>query len=143
MKHKVWFRYWFQTFFSVSQSQILYSFFLLYVQIEDYQNILKLRQWSLSCTPYKAFLKKKKKRFWTILPHFQNSFSSEIFLMLYSINGLNFMGWLLLLLEILGNMRDITNFWIRLFYQAIFLHGQKSHDKNSNFLRMKRAFQMK
>ena len=79
MKHKVWFRYWFQTFFSVSQSQILYSFFLLYVQIEDYQNILKLRQWSLSCTSYKAFLKKKKKGFELFYLIFRIVFQAKYF----------------------------------------------------------------
>ena len=36
--------------------------------------------------------------------HFVYDFSTKMFLMLYSINRPNFMAWLLLLLEILGNM---------------------------------------
>ena len=37
-------------------------------------------------------------------PHFVNDFSRKMFLILNSINGLNFIVWLPLLLEILGNM---------------------------------------
>ena len=33
--------------------------FLLYVQVDVYRNILKLRCWSLTSTSYKAFLKKQ------------------------------------------------------------------------------------
>ena len=36
--------------------------------------------------------------------HFVYDFSTKMFLMLYSINWPNFIAWLLLLLEILGNM---------------------------------------
>ena len=49
--------------FSISldqQPKISYSLFLLYVQVEVHQNILKLTCWSLTFTLYKAFLKGKK-----------------------------------------------------------------------------------
>ena len=36
--------------------------------------------------------------------HFVYNFSTKMFLMLYSINGPNFVAWLPLLLEILGNI---------------------------------------
>ena len=42
------------------QPEMLWSLFLLYVQVEVYQNILKLRCWPLVFTFCKAFLKKKK-----------------------------------------------------------------------------------
>ena len=37
------------------ESEILNSMLLLYVQVENYQNILKLRRWPLGFTPNKAF----------------------------------------------------------------------------------------
>ena len=37
------------------QSETFYNLFLLYVQAEKYQNILKLRCWPLAYTSYKAF----------------------------------------------------------------------------------------
>ena len=43
------------------QSEILYSIFLLYIQVEDYRNILKLTSWPLAFTSYQAFLKNKKR----------------------------------------------------------------------------------
>ena len=42
------------------QSEVLYSLFLLFVPVEDYQNIWKLRCWSLAFTSSKAFLEKKE-----------------------------------------------------------------------------------
>ena len=48
------------------QSEILYSLHLLYVQMENYQNMLKLRYWPLASISYKAF-SKNKKRFETSL----------------------------------------------------------------------------
>ena len=49
------------------QSEILYNLFLLYVQVEDNQNRLKLMYWQLGFTSFKAF-KKNKKRSATSLP---------------------------------------------------------------------------
>ena len=43
------------------QSKMLYCLFFIYVQVEVYQSILKLRCWSLALTLYKAFLKSKKR----------------------------------------------------------------------------------
>ena len=42
-------------------SGILCSLFLLYVQVDEYQNILELRCWPLAFTSYKTFLKPRKK----------------------------------------------------------------------------------
>ena len=42
------------------QAEVLYSLFLLYVSVEDDQNILKLRCWPLTFDSFKAFLKNKK-----------------------------------------------------------------------------------
>ena len=49
------------------QSEHLYSLLSLYVQIVEYQLILKLRRWPLAFTLYKAFLKNNEKPE-TILP---------------------------------------------------------------------------
>ena len=48
------------------QSKVLYTLFLLYIQVEGYRNILKLRCRPLGFTSYVAFLKNKK-RFGPIL----------------------------------------------------------------------------
>ena len=56
------------------QSQILYSWFLLCVQAEYYQNMLKLRYWPLAFTSYKALF--RTKRSGTTLPA---SFSTWFF----------------------------------------------------------------
>ena len=37
------------------QSEMLQNLFLLYDQVEAYQNIFKLRYWPFVFTPYKAF----------------------------------------------------------------------------------------
>ena len=42
------------------QSETFQGLFLLYLLLEVYQNILKLRCWPLAFTLYKTFLKKKK-----------------------------------------------------------------------------------
>ena len=68
--------------------------------------------------------------------HFVYGFSTKIFLILYSINWRNFITWLSLLLEILGNMRiaivcypgcDVMDFEISLtlLIEQFFLHDQK------------------
>ena len=44
-------------------SQKFYDLFLLYLQIDDYQYILKLSCWPLVSSSYKAFLKDKKIKF--------------------------------------------------------------------------------
>ena len=72
-------------------------------------------------------------------PHYVYDFSRKIFLMLYFINGPNFIAWLPLLLEILGNARiaivcfpgcHVINLKLTLFSnQAVFIHGQKVKTK--------------
>ena len=68
--------------------------------------------------------------------HFLYDFSTKIFLMLYSINLTNFIVWLPVLLEILGNMCianvyypgcDVMDFKINLIFliEPFFLHDQK------------------
>ena len=52
-------------------------------------------------------------------PYFVYDFSRKMFLMLYSINWPNFIVWLPLLLEILGNISN----------QAVFIHTQKFKTK--------------
>ena len=63
---------------------------------------------SLAFTSYKVFFlkKKKKKRGLELisLPHFLHYFWRKIFLLVHSITGQNFIVWLHLLREILGNM---------------------------------------
>ena len=43
------------------QSKVLNSLFLLYIQAEDYRNIMKLKCKPLGFTSYKTFLKNKRK----------------------------------------------------------------------------------
>ena len=43
------------------QPGVSYSLFLLYLQVKDYQNILKLKCKSLAYTLYKAFFRNKKR----------------------------------------------------------------------------------
>ena len=45
------------------QSEVSYSLFLLYVQVEDYQNIVKLRRRPLAFTSYKT-KRQKQKQVW-------------------------------------------------------------------------------
>ena len=56
--------------------------FFLYVQVENYQNIMKLRYWPFAFISYEAFLKRS---FWkqkiVSLPHFLHGFCRKIFLM--------------------------------------------------------------
>ena len=66
------------------------------------------------------------------------NFLRKTFLMLHSINRPNFIAWLRLLLEILGNICNylLSSLWRHkfwnypdLFYQAVFLHNQKDRTK--------------
>ena len=67
--HKVWRRNWSQTLFKNSilsislyhLSEVYKNCFYCMPQVEDYQNILKLRCWPLAFSSYKAFLKHEKK----------------------------------------------------------------------------------
>ena len=69
---------------------------LLHIMVEVYQNILKIR--------LKLFWKTKRGLELVSRPVLLHVFLRKIFLMLYYINWPNFVVWLPLLLEILGNM---------------------------------------
>ena len=85
-------------------SEMLWRLFLLYGQVDVYQNILKLRWWPLAFTLCKVFLKHKKRSRTSLPTSFLHGFWRKIFLKLYFRNWTNFIGWLPLHLEILGNM---------------------------------------
>ena len=87
-------------------------------------------------------------------PHFVYDVSRKIFLMLYSINSPDFIVWLSLPLEILGNMcigivcfpgcniinfKVISVFLIKSFF-LIKLIKPKSQDKHLNIWRTKRTY---
>ena len=72
--------------------------------------------------------------------HFVHDFLTKMFFMLYSTNWPNFIAWLLLLFEILGNMCiaivyypgcDVMDFEINLIFliKPFFLHDQKVKTK--------------
>ena len=85
--------------------------------------------------------------------HFMYDFSRKMLLMLYYVNWTNFITWLLLLLEILGNKCiaivcfpgcDVINFQTNLiFLIGPFFYMIKKSDKNWNILGTKRAFKVK
>ena len=81
------------------QPELLWSLFLLYIQVEAYQNLLKLRCWSLAFTSIKTLNK-----VWNLvsLPHFLHDFWRKIFFTQNFIYWPNFIVWLSSLLEILG-----------------------------------------
>ena len=79
-------------------------FFLLYVQVKDYQHILKLRCGPFTFTWHKSLLKTKRGLKIVSLQHFLHDFWIKIFLTLYSIMWPYFIFWLPLLLEILSNI---------------------------------------
>ena len=76
----------------------------------------------------------------------------NISLVTFYYNRPNFIVWLPLLCEILGNNCiaiickpgcDVMNFEVHLSNQAVFPTWPKSHDKKLNILRTERAFKMK
>ena len=85
--------------------------------------------------------------------HFMYDFSRKMFIMLCYVNWTNFITWLLLLLEILGNKCiaivcfpgcDVINFQTNLiFLIEPFFYMIKKSDKNWNILGTKRAFKVK
>ena len=127
------------------------NLFLLHVQVEVYQNVLKLRCWPLGFILYKAF-SKNKKRSGTSLPI---SFSAWFLKMKisYVINWPNSIAWLSSLLEILGIMCIVTI--CRQCVAAKILKSKlpflskrfptwpKRQEKIVNTLRTKTAFNMK
>ena len=85
------------------QSKILYSLLLLNVQVEGYRNTLKRSCRPLAFTTYKTSLQNKRGLGLVSLPHFLHNFWRIVFLLLHFTNWPNFIFWLPLLLEILGN----------------------------------------
>ena len=123
------------------QSELLCSLFLLCAQVEDYQNILKLRCWPLASSSYKAALENNKRSGTSLHASFSAWFLKKHISDATYYYVTNFIVWLIFLLEILGNMCIIIicfsvcvviNFEINLFNQSIFLANQKSQDKNLN-----------
>ena len=84
------FEKWNLSIFLGRQFEFLYSLFLLYVQVEDYQNILKLRYRPLAFTSNKACLKNRKRSGTSLSTSFSVWFLKKKFFMLYSINWPNF-----------------------------------------------------
>ena len=78
----------------------VHAVFLLYVEVEDYQNILKWRFNLLFLLHIKLFKKTKRRLKLVSLPHIMHGFWRNIFLTLHYINWLNFIVWLPLLLKI-------------------------------------------
>ena len=100
-KNQNWTSLWICLLIANQQPEILQSLFPLFVQVEVYQNILKLRCWPLATTLCKALKKTKWDLKLVSLPHFLHDFWRKIFLTLYFINWANFIPWLHLLLEII------------------------------------------
>ena len=80
------------------QSEVFYSLILLYVQIESYQNILNIRCRPIAFTSYQPFFKNRKKSGTSLSVSFSAWFLKK------NISWPNFIVWLPLLHEILGNM---------------------------------------
>ena len=133
------------------QPEILINLFLLYLPVEIFPKILKLRCWSLTFTLHKTILKRGLEL--VLLPLFPHYFWTKIYLTLYFINWPNFIAWLPLLLEIMGKTFiaviccpgcDAINFQINItFLSSRSSKKPKSQNKTVNISRTKRAFNMK
>ena len=89
----------------LSLSPDFMQFVFIVCQVEGNQKILKLRYLDLLFLSHLKFFQKAKRGPKVVsLPHFLNDFWIKIFLLLYSINWLNFIVWLPLLREILGTV---------------------------------------
>ena len=128
LKNQNWAYLWINT-------EYLHSLFLLYVQVEGYQNILKPRCWPFLCHAQ-------------LFPYFLQDFSKKnIF------HGPTFIVWLRLRLEILCNVCiviicfpvcDVINFENKVSFLIKPLpYITKIVRTSFNVLRMKRAFKMK
>ena len=83
-------------------------------------------------------------------PHFVYNFSRKVFLMLYSINWLNFIVWLALILEMLGNMCitifcfpgcDVINFEINfVFLIKPFFYMPKNWRQKFKYFESEKSF---
>ena len=77
------------------QFKVLYSLFLLHVQVEDFQNISKLRCWPFAFISYKAFDRRSLELVSLCL--------NSCMILLYSIYWPNFIVWFVLL-EIMSSV---------------------------------------
>ena len=82
------------------QSEMLYSLFVFYTQVENFQNILKLRGWTLASTSHKAFNKTNRR----LEPFAPSYFMHDLFHTLCSTSWLSIIVLYPLLLEIKGNV---------------------------------------
>ena len=85
------------------QPKVLYSLFILYVQVKGYQNTLKPTCRPLAFTSCNAFAKNKGSPKLVSLPYYLHVFLKNIS-HVYSINWPNFIVWLPWLLEMLDNL---------------------------------------
>ena len=118
-----------------------------------------LKYIKLSCRPltfalYKPFLNNEKGSGISLPASLSAWFSKKKFILLFYVNWPDFIAWLFLLCEILGNMWivivckprcDVINYEINLIFliQPFFPTWPKIRDKNLNIFRTKRAFKMK
>ena len=86
------------------QSKVLYSLFLLYVQVQGYRSLLKGAEHLLLPHIKLFFFFKKKKGYGTSSATLFSAWFLKIFFTLCSINWPNFTVWLSLLLEVWTNM---------------------------------------
>ena len=87
------------------------ALFLLYIGSPCLGYTIKTKLYIISDCRYRDMLNFGfiEKSLWQVLPlNFVYDFSRKVFLMLYSFNWPNFIVWLPLLIEILGNKRVIT-----------------------------------
>ena len=77
---------------SDQQLETLYSLFFLYVQVEGYQNMLKLTCWYLALTSWKFFLRNSGLKL-VSQPYVLHVFWRKILLTLYSVNWPNFIAF--------------------------------------------------
>ena len=133
----------------LKQSEMLLHLFLLYIQVEVYKNILKLRCWSLIFTLYKAFSKNKKGSETSLSSSFSTWFLKKNIshIIFYWVNSI---AWLPFLLEMFGNMCiviicfpvcNVINFEINLnlFIKLFFYLTKKSRQK-CNYLKNEKSF---
>ena len=128
----------------------IYFFF----KVKDYKNILKPRWKALAFTSYKAFLRNTERSRTSLPTLFSSWLLRKIFLFLYFINWPNFIDWLPLLLQKLGNICiviiccpvfDVINFEVnkRLLLPSCLSTHPKSQDRNVNISRTKNVINMK
>ena len=117
--------------------------FLLYVQVEVYQNI-KPRYWQLDFTLHEAFLKTKKGLELVSLPRFVHGIWRKLFLTLYTINWSNFIAWILnnICIKIICFLFcDVINLEINLsFLMQPFSYMSKKSGRKCKYCKNEKSF---